>query len=844
LTKKVQLFAHNLIDQVLEMLLNSRERLPVARETDQLDLPRLPELPETGAPAPARDLQAVGFVRDFMTGLTEPAMIPAFLAGGMAYRALRWGAAGQWVASPAVKTISGLLGRQLAASTVALGGEVVAFTGAQHGARAVFNLPAQHPTTLGNEMTGTAIMLGSLRSFGFGGHLLGGALQRAGLSGAGTRFALSQASSYAGLLTAQQIEHRLLHPDQAPIENPYLNAAVSLIHFTGFNLMARNITPRTWQLMEHHLEQKTQKLFSEKLQQIRDGLGATHEAEALVWNNAAPIKSPHELNLLINFSKPNSSSPSGQAPAQLTPEQRALENHLWQHLNVPSQQLSEALAQSRLLGTPQFDLALRRLYHVARHTPKQGAHGSYINWITRLGFERILGRGDAAAVDRMMELITQATSRPEYEAFISQFFPEGRLPPPPPPSGRVNWELFKRKNPHLKGIDVLPLSDAAKTTLRRWIATQANTPSYAPLFIPADKFLHLLQYLKKMKDLPKWKMAETALERAGSSPMGLLKIHRLYQILHSEMEYDTSLRGYAPRGFLGTKLRELVDDQFRMASAVPEAPREQTNFAYGAMGGHLGEHGPAELLRPMLSQLPDLLDPAKITERREKRQRILGQFLKEHPDHQAYSQENLAQAFRRLHQNFRGENTPLEIAGERGDFSFHIARDLENHNIRVEALPRGAYQARYHEIKRTLAERSGFSYKETPVDHTAYYFDFGEQVKLPGLTKPTILLEVNHQSFASPRLRTDLYFEDMTHLVHEWMHTVQSRRFKQGQAPAWTESAQLKQEAATHTAADWFGAQHGNPGELVTLTTEGLGGYMMRFLDHYEGIYKKFWRPS
>lgn len=234
----------------------------------------------------AWDLKAVRFIHDFMRGLTEPSMFPAYLAGGMTYRLLRWGAAGAWVASPAVKSLSGLFSRQLAASTVALGGEVAGFTGAQHAVREIFDLPVSHDIPLGKEMGGTALMLSSLRGFGFGAGLLGGMLQRAGLAGVGTASALSLAGSYTGLLTAQQAEHRLLHPDQPTIENPWLQAAVSLTHFTGFGLMARKITPRPWQTMEAQLEQRTHKIFSDKWRQIQNGLSPRLDAENLAWQAA------------------------------------------------------------------------------------------------------------------------------------------------------------------------------------------------------------------------------------------------------------------------------------------------------------------------------------------------------------------------------------------------------------------------------------------------------------------------------------------------------------------------------------------------------------------------------
>jgi hypothetical protein len=126
----------------------------------------------------------------------------------------------------------------------------------------------------------------------------------------------------------------------------------------------------------------------------------------------------------------------------------------------------------------------------------------------------------------MIKMITGSTPRPEYEAFLSPFFPEGRLPPPPPPSRRRMWDLLKRKNPTQKAIDALPLGDLAKTTLRRWSAAQSQGDSLGPFFIPERDFLQRLDYLERMHDLPRWKFAEVILERAGSSPMGV-KIHRL-----------------------------------------------------------------------------------------------------------------------------------------------------------------------------------------------------------------------------------------------------------------------------------------------------------------------------
>jgi hypothetical protein len=128
------------------------------------------------------------------------------------------------------------------------------------------------------------------------------------------------------------------------------------------------------------------------------------------------------------------------------------------------------------------------------------------------------------------------------------------------------------------------------------------------------------------------------------------------------------------------------------------------------------------------------------------------------------------------------------------------------------------------------------------VSHTAYSFNFGENNKVLGLDRPTILIKISQQRIGTAEQDPDLYFADLVKVVHEWMHTVESRRFSQGRLVPWTESAQLKQEAATHTAQYWFEAQHGDADTVRNFTAEGLGGYMMRFLDYYEATYKKYWR--
>jgi hypothetical protein len=77
-----------------------------------------------------------------------------------------------------------------------------------------------------------------------------------------------------------------------------------------------------------------------------------------------------------------------------------------------------------------------------------------------------------------------------------------------------------------------------------------------------------------------------------------------------------------------------------------------------------------------------------------KRSDVLIKFLATYPNGQAYTQENLAAAFRKLNESFGKENEAIEIDGEKGDFSFLLARDLENKKIKIETLPEGAYQRR------------------------------------------------------------------------------------------------------------------------------------------------------
>jgi hypothetical protein len=843
-----------------------------------------------------------------MSGFSQPAMIPAYFTGGLAYRALRWGIAGQWVAGPAVKTLSGLFARQLGASTLALGGEVAAFTAAQHGVRGIFDLPVspqvplgkemgglpanlEHLTTMAGlpanqtliemaglpanqtlkemgglpanqilkemaglpanqilkEMAGTAILLGSLRSFGFGAGLLGGVLQRAGLAGAATPFLLSQLGSYTGLLAAQQAEHRWLFPEIPVTGNPYIHAAVSLIQFTGFGILARQITPQGWQALENKLEQKTQRLFSEKMEQIKNGLAFPLPAPELAWQAVGNIKEgkgpvpgdprTRGLNFMwgrrktpaVNVSPPTSLDFCDSLPKEIRYSVKRIDD-LIDSNETP---FIKTMAQAKISNPETLELGVKRLRHVMETSEPESANSSYLNWIVNLGLRRIAEKKDSKALEQLFTYVTRPTSLGEIETFLARQIPRASLPEPM--MGISN--RFKRNSDYFETMKRLPLSDQAKETLWLLLWAQKKGREETPNYVnPHDLFIRLGGLENLTLNYPsKWQMTQTVLEKANESPLGILRLKRLYLLLREQVDVDRPAKSRAREGLLGTKLREMMNLQFETSGPLPNPlPESDAEIQMGPHSAFLGKHGPWRLVKELLPQIADLLDPAKELQRREKTQKILEEFFAKHRGEEALKKENIATAYELLAEALQGENFSAINGVKSGDLSLQMAQAIRMGEFNLEALPRSQYEDRYHQILENLAKARGESYSKKSITHEGFYF--GSNRRLPELDKPLLLLSLSNPNQFSPQEYIDSYRSMLAFGIHEGGH-----HFEKYPTGEWNEGVQVKEEAATHIREHRWEAQMGYADNLRTFSREGLGGYVSRLVDFLEKNYRKYW---
>lgn len=786
-----------------------------------------------------------GFVRDFLPHVTDPSMLMAFTAGGMSYRLLRFGALGKLLKPASLSTLSSLWSRQAAASTMALAGESLTFAGVSHATRGLSTLPHDPNASFAMTTAGTAITLGSLRFFGFGSGLAGGLLQKAKLAGEGSKLALSQMGMYGGLLAAQKIEHGLLYPDQAQTGNPWLTAAASLIHFNAAGLIARGLTPKSWQALEHSLEQRTHKLLSEKAQQIRDGiqpdLGGFHPRLQAAGTGTLsffrPLPDPKTFGLFRISGKPGKRDPY-QFNKELPEETRAFALHVDAFIDPQQGPFLKTLAQTKLTDVGRIDLAARRFHHIFTYGNPDTAHSTYLNWITLIGLKKIVEKRDSEALDQLITMITQPTPIRDIENFLSRNLGHTSLPKSIIGIGGVS-KRFKKNSDYRETVEELPLSYNAKEALWLLLKAQQKGRDSVPFYINPHEFLNQLGQLRRLNDRAKWTLVQSILEKTSSSPLGILRLGRLHLILRSELSYDAEKDRVSHHGLLGPKLRDLHNDKYQTSGPLPNPILSRDVEVFnGPHGAFLGQYGPWELLRDFIPQIPDLIDPAKEVPRRERRRKVIGEFLASHSGNTAYRPENIAEAYFHLSQAFKGQNFEERRGMEQGDFSYHLALAIQRGDFKLEVLDKQAYLRRYNEINKQTAQSLGNSFQEATRAPLSYFFNAHPNV--PIREKPIILLTRPVLSDFSPESILDSYFELLGMGVHEGEHFFQAQKYPNGQ---WNEGVQMKEETATFSRQLWWEGQHGsNVDTIRNYLKESPTGFTTRLLDRSEKNYRKYWR--
>jgi hypothetical protein len=219
------------------------------------------------------------------------------------------------------------------------------------------------------------------------------------------------------------------------------------------------------------------------------------------------------------------------------------------------------------------------------------------------------------------------------------------------------------------------------------------------------------------------------------------------------------------------------------------------------------------------------------------RQDVIMDFLKNHPDESAYTQENIAKAYLQLSMAFMKESYRETIGNIQGDISFHLASAMKNNEVKFQALKPTEYANRFHEIKTNAATHFNNSYVKMPITHKSYFFPKHDNIR--GLEKPLLLITRPENDAFVAEENSNPYTEMLSRGMHEGRHYLERKRFA-GKGK-WNEGVQIKEETATFLTEIWWEAQHGNATRLKWLLQESPTGFATRIVDYLENEYRRYW---
>ncbi len=196
-------------------------------------------------------------LRAFAEGATDPAAIFAMGAAGASYKLVRLGALGRLLASPARNFFTTGFGARGSAALLGFAVEAPTFTLAgKLGQEALGRTTPWDSGALFQELASGAIVLGSLKSVGFGAsvgarHFLKGNISP--LNAMGMKL-FPQAGMLGGILLGHRIEESVGLRDRADGANTLADSLVTLLHFNIAGQLSRKAVGKTWETRERELD--------------------------------------------------------------------------------------------------------------------------------------------------------------------------------------------------------------------------------------------------------------------------------------------------------------------------------------------------------------------------------------------------------------------------------------------------------------------------------------------------------------------------------------------------------------------------------------------------------------
>ncbi|MDX1386827.1 MAG: hypothetical protein R3257_04500 [bacterium] len=724
------------------------------------------------------ELQLEHQVRELPDHFFHAPTLLGMAAGGVAYRLGRGFAIGRLLGSktPALMEAAGI---RLASGMAGMALEVPAFAGTAH------LLSGAREGTFRDHLSSTGITLGALRSFGWIGAQVGklGAPRLAGLGG-----------MYAGILSAQALDPTQSNILRSEGLSPWLQGLVTLAQFQAAGAAYRWLAPKRLQNWERHQDRRAEQALANSLTQALRPPPGNSLAWQMAGAGAARIPSlrPQAHDHIV-LSKADPKFSREAVPISKTVEGflSSVPEFLAHDINLIYREMGRDTRVLRMLtetGIQDLKLYQRGVHRLAsalEHSFKESGRGTYLDWMMRQWLEQVVPEMKTQRLDGALKLLARGTSLRKLEKYLAEDLPLARLPGP-----QYDIDLSTPYEHHERKIDDLKIDPEARAILRGWSREEERTPD-PDIKIPPPKYFFLKISPHHISPTQS-KVLEAAVHLMAASPLGkfrLIRLSHLFDIPSFDAHWDA-------------KLRELADPHFALTQGSPTPPpKDLKAFSHSQWDAYLGGET-AALLHQFAQRAPMLAHPRNLSMRRNRRMRILEEFIREKQAsgtlREKFAVDDLAQLFEKL-----------------GDeVSKIVARDLKSKKVDVEIHFREGFHSRLREL--------GIEHPEKRRASFHHALDTGTGRSLILFRQPDFS---SHSPKAAARLLTALLQDG----VHETRHF---RDYEKKIPKSPTEMLHVEMRGYTEEAL--WASEHGSSDFLVDFhrhSSLGFGQYLRNCLE-------------
>lgn len=701
----------------------------------------------------------------------DPVMIGSFLVAGGVSRVVGIGASRLLASRAPIQYLQRGLGNRAAAGSLAFAAEVPSFVGATHGLRMAIHGDSMLSSEIAwrHEMTGAGLFLGSLKLAGV---LSSQILQ--GFSVQGNWLAFGQAAgTVLGVHTGHHLEE----------------------HF-GFRPVGRSEWNRLAETFGTYLQlQAAGRLLA--------GINPSHLAVRPISSEAMDRGLRHLMSVRDLANLPaNAESPGGFGESSILPS--GVRNDLWQALPTRLSQIwnyslrgalhqigeragdveawSRLLSQTRLANTAATSDSFFRLRQAMQFTNTRGEQGSYLNWVTRLTLQELVHQGNVQGLEALMGAVYRGSSARKFEKLLAMYLPDLTISQ----QGSIlrrGREYFDREARVLRSRYPINLGTKARGVLYRALQRMETLPLQSDLRVGADQWIGT--FYDVLQQQPRLVYPVTrVLEMAVNSPLGYLRVHRLYRIFAHE-----------PGSVF--KISELTDTVLRLRD-VSERSRYPTNIykiRNSQMDAYMGDQQLVEYLRSLHRRLPNLLANDQINERGTRRQAILRELW---PETRSLTQGDLVSA--------------LEHLGD--SLSLCVVQAIRAREVAVEILS----SADFNDLaRRHNGHDQGDSWQA--------FILYPEKTGGPPTMYLRDIYAVSYPVFINQ------VFLRLSNMVHEYEHALRPILRPR------TDHSLLTEEMIAHVRTIDWRAQHGAVDRLELLTQNATQSLAMSLRDQLEAWY-------